>query len=719
MRPRTPEDLTPTALRVALWSLSLVYLWASLDDLASGLPGGADLPSHLAEALALARSVQRGDLELWFDGVAFGYPLFSAYPPLPTALLALALGALDGVLRPDTVFSWLIVAVWLATPWAWAWSARRLGDDRVTALCTGVLALAAVDSTHFGLGIYALSDLGLWAQHVAMLTFPLAVGALHRHLLAPDGAAHATSAALLGALSLSTHGFFGLVWGELALVMLLVAPRGQRRGVLVRLARLAPAVGVLVAPWLVPLVRALPELGGLPWHSADTDGLSPRALLGALLGGDVLDAGRAPWLSVLVLVGVLLAARAWSSPRARWPLVLGGVGLAGMLGRATWGAAFDAVPLHGDLDVRRYVVVVHAAALWLGAPVLAHAVRAARALLERGRARTATRLRVPGGLLPALACAVVLGPIVHEQAETLARSTAADEPSPSLRSLAEVLARRTDGGRLHGDGELGTSSARLRNGLASWAGRALAGSHSRGYHDTLGSYYALSFDKSAEAARLYHVTELVALGSAGEGLGAAWRVRAARGPYTLWTSTTTSTLGTFVRAPMVLGGPPRALRGPLGRHAPRLHARGMLPSLDPRAPARTEAEVEAALEALLAGPAWPVRSRLLGEALRGSDYAAHVWASGDERLVVAVNWDPGWRAAIDDRPVPVLASAPSFLAVEVPPGEHRVTLSYHGPPERGPLALLAALGLVTLVSRSAFGRRVLAIGRALGYRREP
>ncbi len=701
-----------------------MYLLASLEGLAAGLPGGADLPSHLAEALSLARSMGRGELDLWFDGAAFGYPLFAAYPPLPTMVVAAAVGALEGVLPPDTVLSWLIVVVWMATPWAWAWGARRLGHDRVTALCSGVLALAAVDSTHFGLGIYALNDLGLWAQHVAMLSFPLAVGALHRHLLAPDGGASASSAALLGALLLSTHGFFGLVWGELALLMVLCSPREQRRVVLVRLACLAPVVLVLVSPWLVPLVRALPELGGLPWRSVETDGLSPRALLTALLSGEVFDAGRAPWLGPLVLLGALSAqvgpAPAEAAARARWQLALGAVGLAGLLGRATWGPGFDQLPVHADLDVRRYVVVVHAAGLWLAAPALAWATRVAAGLLERARVWWSVSWATHEGAGPrvnsrVLACALLCGPIVLAQAQTLA-SGGADAPTPSLRALAEVLSRRTDGGRLHGDGELGTSSARLRNGLASWSGRALAGSHSRGYHDTLGSYYALSFDKSAEAARLYHVTELVALGPAGEGLGSAWRAHATRGPYTLWTSTSTSTLGSFVRVPLVLGGAPRALRGPLGRHAPALHARGVLPALDPAAPAQPEAAVEAALMALRGAPA---RSRLLGEQLLGPRYAARVRASGDERLVVALNWDPGWRAQVDDREVPVLRSAPSFVAVEVPPGEHLVTLAYHGPAERRPLSLLAVGGLLVLLLRGAFGWRVLAIGRALGYRREP
>lgn len=700
----------------------MLYLLASLEGLAAGLPGGADLPSHLAEAVSLARSLGRGELDLWFDGAAFGYPLFAAYPPLPTMLAAAAVGALEGVLPPDTVFAWLIVAVWMATPWAWAWGARRLGYDRVTALFSGVLALAAVDSTHFGLGIYALSDLGLWAQHVAMLSFPVAVGALHRHLLASDGGAYATSAALLGALLLSTHGFFGLVWGELALLMLLTAPRGQRPVVLVRLARLAPVVLVLVSPWLVPLLRALPELGGLPWRSVDTDGLGPRALLNALVRGEIFDAGRVPWLGPLVLLGALSArvgeAQAEAVARARWQLALGAVGLAGLLGRATWGPSFDRLPLHADLDVRRYVVVVHAAGLWLAAPVLAWAARAVAVLLERARGWWSLRLPAPRVRSAALACGLLGGPIVLAQAQTLA-SAGADVPTPSLRALAEVLARRTDGGRLHGDAELGTSSARLRNGLASWSGRALAGSHSRGYHDALGSYYALGFDKSAEAARLYHITDLVVLGSAGAQLGPAWRSSAARGPYTLWTSTTTSTLGSFVRVPLVLGGAPRALRGPLGRHAPALHARGVLPGLDPAAPAQPEATVEAALVALRGAPAKPVRSRVLGEQLWGPRYAARVQASGEERLVVALNWDPGWRAQVDDQDVPVLRSAPSFLAVEVPPGEHRVTLDYHGPAERGPLSLLAFGGLLALLLRGAFGRRVLAIGRALGYRREP
>jgi len=45
-------------------------------------------------------------------------------------------------------------------------------------------------------------------------------------------------------------------------------------------------------------------------------------------------------------------------------------------------------------------------------------------------------------------------------------------------------------------------------------------------------------------------------------------------------------------------------------------------------------------------------------------------------LVVAESWHPGWRAAVDGRPVPVLRVNGDFLGCVVEPGRHRITLSF-------------------------------------------
>lgn len=80
-----------------------------------------------------------------------------------------------------------------------------------------------------------------------------------------------------------------------------------------------------------------------------------------------------------------------------------------------------------------------------------------------------------------------------------------------------------------------------------------------------------------------------------------------------------------------------------------------------------------------------------------------VRADGPGVLVVAEGWDPGWSAAVDESPAPVLRVNHSQLGVPLPPGTHRVTLRYR---PRGFLAglALAAAGLTLL----ALAGRVLA-----------
>ena len=82
-----------------------------------------------------------------------------------------------------------------------------------------------------------------------------------------------------------------------------------------------------------------------------------------------------------------------------------------------------------------------------------------------------------------------------------------------------------------------------------------------------------------------------------------------------------------------------------------------------------------------------------------------VRANTSVRLLVQTYWYPGWRAWIDDRPVPIEREGPhALIALDVPAGEHRVELRFTDTPLRRwsaivSLVTLIVLGAVWLVKR--------------------
>ncbi|QQR75848.1 MAG: YfhO family protein [Holophagales bacterium] len=80
------------------------------------------------------------------------------------------------------------------------------------------------------------------------------------------------------------------------------------------------------------------------------------------------------------------------------------------------------------------------------------------------------------------------------------------------------------------------------------------------------------------------------------------------------------------------------------------------------------------------------------------------------RLVIAETWDPGWRATIDDRPVPVGRVDDLLIAIDVPAGERRVDLRYV---PQGLLPGLALAGAALVVLLGGARRRRTPADRAV------
>jgi hypothetical protein len=154
-------------------------------------------------------------------------------------------------------------------------------------------------------------------------------------------------------------------------------------------------------------------------------------------------------------------------------------------------------------------------------------------------------------------------------------------------------------------------------------------------------------------------------------------------------------------------GPPRATPSPgsrvrLARAIPAAGPREALeamrsPGFDPVA----EVAVEGGAAACEPG------AQVVVEHYAEERIAARTRSRAPCALFVADGWDPGWSAAVDDRPTAVLAADVFGRAVLVPGGEHRVELRYRAPGLRAGAGLTltgaAWIGIALLANRR--GRR--------------
>jgi hypothetical protein len=99
-------------------------------------------------------------------------------------------------------------------------------------------------------------------------------------------------------------------------------------------------------------------------------------------------------------------------------------------------------------------------------------------------------------------------------------------------------------------------------------------------------------------------------------------------------------------------------------------------------------------------PGFRGRARLVET--RSDRVVLHAEANAPGFVVLLEGYDPGWRARLDGRAVPLLRANLAFRAVAVPQGEHRIELLYR---PRGLLVGLALSGLSLALAAAALGTR--------------
>ena len=668
----------------------------------------SDEPAHVTWVAWAADRIAAGHspLDGWLPQLGMGAPQFHQYEVL-AHIVAGSFAAATG-LEAAAVVRWtmyLLLATW---PIAVYLGARLLDRDRLTAAIAAVLAPLVASTPGFGVewSSYLFVGNGLWAQVVAVWLFPLTIGLTWRAI--DRGYGFAPAAALV-AVSLCCHFF----WGYVALIWLgvvvLLGPRSfvhrVRRGALVTLG------GFAASAWLlVPLAVDFRWIGDTQYkNDAHFDSYGARQALEWLFTAKLLDAGRPlmPIITVLAFAGAGVSiARFRRDAACRVILTFTLLSFVIFFGRPTFGAVINAVPGLDEIPLHRFLGPVQIGVLLLAGIGGSAAIRAVDVLVRRVEPRRHTAIVAVLSLVGVL----LLVPAAAE------RERLADHNGKAIRSqqaservdgkaYAELvaLATRRGGGRVFAGNILGGGIGFRVGQIPSYAEILINGGLGLGFG---GRAASLSVDTELgfNPARLDHYSlygvRYLILPSVGEPAVPSTRV-ATRGAYTLFEVGT----GGYLRIADSVGPAIAADRSTLGDATARFVV-SQLPARSGTRPIAFDGDT----------PARPTMRR----AIRPSEppgavrserhdqydgvYRGSVNAQRRAVVVLAASYHPRWTATVDGKPAKTQMVAPSFVAVVVPRGEHRVVFRYEPYPGAS-YALLLALGIAALGALVVVDRR--------------
>lgn len=664
---------------------------------------------HLTASERLAESFRRGEpfLDPWVSEWSLGYPLWRSYQPLPHLLAAVVIriGA-AAHLDAASAFAALTYALLVSFPASVYAGARLLGFSAPAAGLAAIFSLAPSGSGELGrygigYGATVWRGSGLYTQLVALVLLTPALGLTARAL---DSGRRRGWAALLLALTALSHLLIGYVAFVSGAFLAVVGPSRGRSARVLRWLVVSALAAALLLWFAVPLLLGAGEVNHSRWEPPyKWDSFGAALILGELISGRLLDAGRFPILSLFLGIGSIGAALALRRGVPGRLLALGALWLLLFFGRATWGHLLFLAAIPSDFHLHRLQAAFEISAVLLAAWGLAHQLSAAKSRSPR--------------LAILAAAAVALGVVGMgiERARYLRENTAWGEEN--LRAYAR-----------HGT-DLERALASVDEILSERPGRVSAGrSGGWGGGFTVGSvpvYAFLSRRHIDQVSFLYHAMSLTSdvmvlaeesrpsdndvfgiravLAPAELAMADHLRLRARHGRFAVYEASgdgyfSLVDLGgryagdpesryepnsAWLRSPLASAGIVLALDSRLeSEHLPALSRWTPLPSVDPQ----------------LLRP----RGAVLEERKEGETYYARVRSERPTHVLVKLTWSPDLVATVDGSPAPILRVTPGFGAISVTPGMHEVALRY-APGRLKPL-LLALGALAFAIGAWALGR---------------
>lgn len=648
----------------------------------------------------------------WFPFLNLGSPQFLHYQSLAAMLTALVAWPI-GVDRAFTLETWLLIGCW---PLCVYGAARVFGLGRAASVAAGVLSPFVSSAT--GVGFEQISYLwigyGLWSQLFAMWTLPFAWAFSWRavdegRFLAPAAVAIAATAAF--------HFETGYVAFLAVPVFVVVRPGAfwvrLRRGLL------AAGFAAMLDAWaIVPLVAqgkwaAVNQFLQTGAEAADSNSYGAARVLSWLLQGDLFDWHHLVLITPLVLLGLLDCLWHWRSPDTssgdgqvgRALVVLFFCTLLLFFGRPTLGALVDLLPGVKDLFLRRFLVGVQLAGLFLagtGTEALCRWIIAGARRVTRFYGRAVAR-HEPGVGYVLLGCLslLVLVPawsFVIDQADSnavyVAQQAAAGPASRQLDGLLADIAKQ-GGGRTFAGSPSDWGAAFTVGDVPVYEYLASREIDEVGFTLRTASLMAdpeVTFDQSNPADYAAFGIRFLILPFGSRPQLPARRV-AEDGNYVLW-SIPRSGYVQVVDTRGVIAADSADLATFSASFLSSLHhVDPVYPTVSyegsPAAPATLPAGAEVATPA---GRVLSARTDLV-------DGTATVRISATRTAVVllSASYDPGWQATVDGTKVATEMVAPALVGVRVPPGLHTVRFVYHGFPDYPQLFAISVAALAALI----------------------
>ncbi len=651
-------------------------------------------------------------LDGWFPYLGLGSPLFLHYQSFGASVT----GLLGLVISPNRAFSlmlYLLLSLWPICVYA---SARLLGLGAwqagaaalVTPLVTSVTGVGYEQSSYLWTGF------GVWSQLVGMWMLPFAWALTTRAVRSGRGYAPAV---VLITLTIASHFLTGYLTALPLVLVPLLSPSSFWR----RLTRslIIAAGAALCSLWvLVPLAEfgRYAAVNEFLQGSPDADSYGARQVLIWLGNGSIFDSGHLlPVLTVLCAVGLVVALSRWRADESsRLLLALFASSLVLFFGRPTLGRLVNLLPGSHDLFLRRFVIGVQLAGIYLIGVAICALVGALRgALVWRAPgALTSPARRLTFGALTVTIVLVALTP-----AWTAAlRSDNRDAANIRLQIAADASA----GGQV---------DALVAKARSLGPGRFFAGTpnDSWGSAFTVGSVpvfkylanddvdivgYTLRtaslmtdpeayFDEDNPADYpLFGVRYLIL--PTGRPPSVPARLVSRRGGYVLWRLPGDGYLRVVDTEGVIA-----ADRANIGlRTAGFVRSSRALASPYPviayagSAPPPTTLAMGATAEQ---GAAGSVVSS--SPDLQEGEVSGTVRASRPAVVVLSASYDPGWQATVNDKPTPTQMFAPALVGVAVTAGRHAVTFRYVPPRYYPELFVIAIVTLLALVIGPRLARR--------------